>query len=165
MSLSKKANTRDETDAIIFTTACDQITAFLQNVPDTETRCLILKNVVERTGLPRIYLRPPYLPIDCLQHMLSFIDEPVTIWEHRLISRAWRRAVLISLKQFKNFYPDRFERGSLRYIVDLCPNLKVVHDDTDLHNIDVKKKKKGVCLKVSNFFFCHCSFCCCNFIH
>ena len=142
LSLSKKAKTQEEA-------VCDQMTAFLQNIPDTETRCLIMKNVADRTGLPRIYLRPPYLPIDCLQHTLSFIDEPVTIWEQRLISRAWRRAVLISLKQFKEFCRDRFKLGSVRQIVDLCPNLKEVGDADHIDDIDVKKK--GVGLKVFNF--------------
>ena len=70
--------------------------------------------------------------VDCLQMILSFA-KPLEIWQRRLISSAWRKAVPAALSNVKSasipnrdddhFMHEPQDWKETSKIVDLCPNV------------------------------------------
>ena len=97
-----------------------------------------------------------YMPVDCLQNLLSF-EMPLEIWTHRLVSSDWHRAVPVALAGVTHATFENRESDYVRRIVDLCPGLKIADGrffQEDFYGLiaHVNKKTQNV-LFVSNFYF------------
>ena len=73
----------------------------------------------------------PKLYSDCLQKILSF-GKPMEIWDHRLISSDWHKAVPVALLQVHSAYVTDDNGVAIHEIIaNLCPNLTSVFDTSE----------------------------------